>query len=158
MRGEFLHSRFSRVLPNNVPNDLFGHSTPPHRACPRHTPEDSPARDPGRVQPIVYEILHPVRHWDGPNVRGFSKQVDNRPVVVPPLHVRRSTPRPRADGDHRRQVWPTTPSPVGLSSSPCLDSQVVLWPAPAEASSRVGHRSSLRLSPVYAFHLPYSRC
>jgi hypothetical protein len=43
----------------------------PSGACSRHAPKDSPIRDPSRVQPIVFEIFHPFRHRNGPNMRGF---------------------------------------------------------------------------------------
>jgi hypothetical protein len=47
-----------------------------------------PFEIPARVQPIVYEALHPVRHRNGPNIRGLADQVDDGPVVLPLLQVR----------------------------------------------------------------------
>src|ERR1700757_941382 len=56
--GEFLDAGFSRILPDNVPDDFLAQPASPHRVRSRPAPEDSPIRYPGRVQPIFNEILH----------------------------------------------------------------------------------------------------
>jgi hypothetical protein len=45
--SEFLDAGFSRIMPDQVPDDLFAQPASPYSAGTCHTPEDLPTRDPG---------------------------------------------------------------------------------------------------------------
>jgi hypothetical protein len=68
MRRKFVDAGFSRILPDDVPNDFLAHSASPYSTCLRLAPKDLPVRDTGQAQPIVHQILHPIRHRNGPNM------------------------------------------------------------------------------------------
>jgi hypothetical protein len=66
---------------DNVPDDLFRHSTPPRFIVFADWPEDSPTRDVCRDKPFVYHQLYPIRSRNGPNVTALTNEIDNGPML-----------------------------------------------------------------------------
>src|SRR5580700_4304464 len=87
MRREFRNSNLSRIVLNDMPDDLLRHFVAPHRTVPTNAAKHSAIGDAGRPQPVVDGRLQPVRHGDRPDMATFADKIDDGPVVFAPLKM-----------------------------------------------------------------------
>jgi hypothetical protein len=78
-----------RTLFHHCPDDLFGDSSSPNRSALVYATEDSATRDSCRGCPVIHVCFDPVRNGNRSNMSALSDQIDNGPVVFPPLKMLR---------------------------------------------------------------------
>jgi hypothetical protein len=72
---------------DNVPDDLFRHSTSPRFIVLADWPENSPTRNFCGDEPFVDHLFYPIRNRNGPDVAAFANQIDNSPMIFSTLEV-----------------------------------------------------------------------
>ena len=84
---EFRDSKLLRVLLNNVPDDFFCHMVAPDHTLPANAPKDFAIRDASCNQPVIYDLLNPIGHWDCSDVASFPDQINDCPMVFATLEM-----------------------------------------------------------------------
>ena len=87
MRRELQDSDLPRVLLDYMPHHFFCHFVAPGLTRATDTTKQSSMGDAGSQQPIVNRSLNPSWHRYRSHVAGFADQVNNGPMIFPPLEM-----------------------------------------------------------------------
>jgi len=82
VRREFANANLGGELLDDVPDELFRHSFAPNLAGAAYTPEETTGLDSSRRRPVIQNLGHPVRNWDGSNVTTLPTEVHNCPMPL----------------------------------------------------------------------------
>ncbi len=88
MRCQFLDPGFLCVLADDVPDDFFSHAVTPNSTSPVHATKHPARGEACCIQPVIKNLLDPVRHRHSPRVTGLPNEIDNGPVLFALLKVR----------------------------------------------------------------------
>ena len=112
MWGKPINGRFLGAVLHDVPYAPLRYACSPRLARPANTPEHAPVANAGGLAPGVNCRLDPVGNRYCANVSAFTDEVDDGPVILPPLNMREfqlcslSTAKPAAQQNPKQGSIP----------------------------------------------------
>ena len=88
MRGQLANSKLSCVLLDDVPDDFLRNLPSPNVSPAADTPKNSTMGNLRCAQPIIDGLFHPIRHRHRADMPSLAYEINNRPMVFPPLSRR----------------------------------------------------------------------
>lgn len=88
VRGQIFNGCLFCVVLYDMPHDPLRYAGSPGLACATNAPKDAALAYAGGYQPGIDGALDPIRNRHCPNMSGLADQIDDGPVVVPPLEMR----------------------------------------------------------------------
>ena len=87
MRGQIFNGRSFGAFFYNVPDDALRYAASPGLASAANAPEDAAFAHTGGQEPCIDCVLDPVRNGHRPDMPCLADQIDDGPVIVPPLKM-----------------------------------------------------------------------
>jgi len=87
MRCQILNSRPLGAVLYDVPHNPLGYAISPGLACSANTPKHVAIANASGAKPGIDSALDPIRNRHRPNMSGLADQIDDGPVVFPPLKM-----------------------------------------------------------------------
>jgi hypothetical protein len=87
MRGQILNGSSFGAFLYNVPHDPLRYTVSPGLACAANAPKHAAFAHASGYKPGIDRALDPIRNRHRPNMPGLADQIDDGPVVFPPLKM-----------------------------------------------------------------------
>lgn len=87
MRGQVFNGCLLGAFLYDVPHDSLRYAASPSPARPANAPKHATFAHSSGREPGINRRFDPVRNGDGPNMPGLADQIDDRPMVLPPLKM-----------------------------------------------------------------------